>query len=178
MAKRGYRGKNAHSDAKVSKNPSSGKYSAKLTAEYEKLNPKLKYDYIRTHYYYPQAELTISGTANFAANNSITMSSLDNSVTLAISGSTGTSTLCFKADGTDAQATDGLVSVINAQAPGKLFAFNHTNSDSQANILKVRQLEPGPDGNTTVTFSTINSGVALNGTSIINSSSAFTFTGG
>ena len=27
---------------------------------------KLKYDYIRTHYYYPQAELTVSGTANFA----------------------------------------------------------------------------------------------------------------
>ena len=37
MAKRGYRGKHPHNDMKVSKNPSSNKYSAKLTTEYKKL---------------------------------------------------------------------------------------------------------------------------------------------
>ena len=37
MAKRGYRGKHPYSDAKVSKNPGSSKYSSKLNAEYNKL---------------------------------------------------------------------------------------------------------------------------------------------
>ena len=38
MAKRGYRGKHPHNDMKVSpKNPSSNKYSSKLTTEYNNL---------------------------------------------------------------------------------------------------------------------------------------------
>ena len=36
MAKRGYRGKHPHNDMKVSKNPSSDKYSPKLTTEYHR----------------------------------------------------------------------------------------------------------------------------------------------
>ena len=45
MAKRGYRGAHPYNDTKVSpKNPSSDKYSSKLTTEYNKLKTKLKYD--------------------------------------------------------------------------------------------------------------------------------------
>ena len=60
MAKRGYRGKHPHNDMKVSKNPGSGKYSSKLTTEYNNLPSKQKYPYIRTNYFYPQATGTIA----------------------------------------------------------------------------------------------------------------------
>ena len=60
MAKRGYRGAHPHNDMKVSPNPKSNKYSSKLTTEYNNLkNDKTRYDYIRTHYFYPQATATL-----------------------------------------------------------------------------------------------------------------------
>ena len=79
MAKRGYRGPHPYNDTKVSpKNPSSDKYSSKLTTEYNLLNSnKKKYDYIRTHYFYPQGTLTISSSADLVAASQITMSSTD-----------------------------------------------------------------------------------------------------
>ena len=57
MAKRGYRGKHPHNDMKVSKKQVIVLQIKvqKLRKEYDKLKPKQKYSYIRTHYFYPQA---------------------------------------------------------------------------------------------------------------------------
>ena len=79
MAKRGYRGKHPHNDMKVSPtNPSSKKYSSKLTTEYNKLkNNKQKYDYIRTHYYYPQSTCTITFDSDCVTGENIVITSTD-----------------------------------------------------------------------------------------------------
>ena len=176
MAKRGYRGKHPHNDMKVSKNPSSGKHSAKLTKEYNNLkNDKTRYDYIRTHYFYPQGSLTLSASKDLAAANQITMSSADGvTVELVGAGATSAADGEFKADGTAANATDGMVSCINTLSAGKLTAVNSSDQ------LVVTQNEPGPDGNTTVTFSTdINNKVFIAGTTVQSSGSVtYKFSGG
>ena len=60
MAKRGYRGKHPHNDMKV-EDKSTSKHNKKLKTQYDKLkNNKTKYDFIRTNYYYPQSECTVT----------------------------------------------------------------------------------------------------------------------
>ena len=175
MAKRGYRGKHPHNDMKVSKNPSSDKYSAKLTKEYNKLGSKQKYPYIQSNYFYPQGSLTLSASKDLAADNQITMSSADGVVVeLVGAGATSAGDGEFKADGTAAQATDGMVSCINTLSAGKLTAVNSSDE------LVVTQTEPGIDGNTTVTFSTdINNKVFIAGTTVQSSGSVtYKFSGG
>ena len=180
MAKRGYRGKHPHNDMKVSpKNPSSNKYSSKLTTEYNNLkNDKTRYDYIRTHYFYPQGTLIISASKDLVAGNQITMSATDGTVVQLVgAGATSAGDGEFKADGSAEQATNGLVSCINTLAGTK---FTATTTGTPAEQLLVTQDEPGPDGNTTVTFSTdINNKVFIAGTTAQNSGSAtYKFTNG
>ena len=91
MAKRGYRGGHPHDDMKVSENPSSDKYSAKLTTEYNKLAPKQKYSYIRTNYFYPQATATITVADGDAASG---MAEKESLVITATDGAIGTYVIC------------------------------------------------------------------------------------
>jgi len=149
MAKRGYRGKHPHNDMKVSKNPGSGKYSSKLTTEYNNLPSKQKYPYIRTNYFYPQA----TGTIVCHGNN-------DNNETIVIISTDGTSkTYTGKDAGTDASAgefnTGGNAA---AAATGLQSCIEHVNGHAGKIIvskdsatLTLTQAEPGPDGNTTIT---------------------------
>ena len=144
MAKRGYRGKHPYSDAKVSKNPGSGKYSSKLNAEYNKLKKeKLKYDYIRTHYYYPQSTCTLTVNGAQAADKNITITSLDGtSVTYVAKNSEDAANNQFKRT---VDLSGSLINCINHAAGhgGKIVA----SLASHTNVL-LTQAEPGPQGNT------------------------------
>ena len=178
MAKRGYRGKHPHNDMKVSpKNPSSGKHNAKLTTEYNNLPDKQKYSYIRTNYFYPQATITISASRDFEAGSQITMSSADGTV-VKLLGAAATSAGDgeFKADGSAAEATNGLVSCINTLAGSK---FTATTTGTPAEQLLVTQDEPGIDGNTTVTFVKVNQNVIIGGVAAnLSGSGTYKFSGG
>ena len=170
MAKRGYRGKAPHNDMKVSpKNPSSNKYSSKLTTEYNNLkNDKTRYDYIRTHYYYPQSTctLTISATGPADGTNIVILSTDGTSVTYQASSSAGLSANKFSssADGTS------LAAAINNSAGhnGKITAVG------SAGQVLLTQAEPGPDGNKTISGSTTN--ISASGQSgIISTNGSFSF---
>ena len=192
MAKRGYRGKHPHNDMKVSKTPSKNKYSTKLTKEYNKLGSKQKYSYIRTNYFYPQAALTISGTVNFNANSTVTMSAHDGTL-LIMSGSTtedatgGANSSAFKANGNSLQNAQSIRDIVNTNMAGKITASissvalgTATTNDA---IVKLEMVEPGPDGNTSLTVhesgaKVIDEGVTFNGAAANSSGSGFTFTGG
>ena len=171
MAKRGYRGKHPHNDMKVS-NPSSGKYSAKLTTEYNKLGSKQKYPYIQSNYFYPQASFTISSSLDLTNDSQFTMSAWDGTVVeLGGAGSTSNANHTFKADGTAAQASDGIVQVVN------YISSSHFTASSAGDVVTVKQLEPGPDGNTAITFNSIAPTVGINGVSS-SAAGGSKFTGG
>tara|TARA_B100000287_G_scaffold119550_1_gene111531 strand:- start:271 stop:813 length:543 start_codon:yes stop_codon:yes gene_type:complete len=157
MAKRGYRGKHPYNDTKVSKHEGgSNKSNPKLRAEYDKLHPKQKYSYIRTQQgFNPVGELTISGTLDLVAASQITMSSATGAILSikGVDGSTNTSNKVFKANGTAANASDGIRDIINAQMAGELTA------SVASEIVTVKQVEPGPDGNTAVELGTGDTGV-------------------
>ena len=151
MAKRGYRGKHPHDDMKVSKNPNSKKYSSKLDAEYKKLkNDKTRYDYIRTHYYYPQSTctLTISATGPADGSNLVLQSAGGTQITYVASSSADLANNKFSSslDGTS------LAAAINNSA-GHLGQIDAVGSSGQVILT---QLEPGPDGNTSVSGSLTN----------------------
>ena len=154
MAKRGYRGKHPHNDMKVSpKNPSSNKYSSKLTTEYNNLkNDKTRYDYIRTHYFYPQGTLTISSSADLVAASQITMSSTDGTVLSmkGVDGTSNTSTKLFQANSTAEAASNGIRDIINVNMAGKITA------SVSGDVVTCTQEEPGPDGNSAVTLNAEN----------------------
>jgi len=151
MAKRGYRGKHPYNDMKVSKHSAeihdTGKSAnnAKLTEEYNNLKTKLKYQYIRDHEgFLPQAEFTFSSSKDLSANSQITMSF--GSQTLELSGSTANGDKCFKVNGTNAQAADGFMTCVNSQ-------FSSFMTSSVTNdVVTVQQINPGPDGNTSLSF--------------------------
>ena len=146
MAKRGYRGKHPHNDMKVSKNPSSNKYSAKLTTEYKKLkNNKQKYEYIKTHYYYPQSTCTLTVAGNPTEDTNLVLTSTDGtSVTYIATGSEDTTANAFKR----LDPSGSLATVINSSHEGKIVA---TSTPGQVILT---QQEPGPDGDTLVSGST------------------------
>jgi len=189
MAKRGYRGKHPHNDAKVSKNPSSNKYSSKLTTEYNKLKTKLKYDYIRTHYFYPQATATITVADGDAASG---MAEKESVVITATDGTIGTYVICddeettvatgdVLAAGSDTGAStagSGLAGGIavtidltgtpvtqnaflvqlkaavehaNSPLKGKVTVSTPPAADDGEQAVTLTQVEPGPDGNVTIT---------------------------
>ena len=149
MAKRGWRGKHPHSDTKVSKNPSSSKYSSKLTGEYNKLRTKLKYDYIRTHYFYPQATANVGPfTTDVVEDQVVTLISTDGtSVTYtAKDGGEDLADNEFASNGNAAAHATSFAACVNAAAGhgGKIIAV----ADG-ANVT-LTQVEPGPDGNTAI----------------------------
>ena len=150
MAKRGYRGAHPYNDTKVSpKNPSSSKYSSKLTTEYNKLKTKLKYDYIRTHYFYPQATATVVCHASIAEDEVITLISTDGtSVTYTGKTSEDTEANQFKSNGNATVTATSLKACIDASDGhnGKIVV-----TDSGDGTLTLTQAEPGPDGNSTIT---------------------------
>ena len=152
MAKRGYRGKHPYNDAKVSKNPGSSKYSSKLNAEYNKLkNDKLKYDYIRTHYYYPQSTCTLTVNGDVVADKNITITSVDGtSVTYTAKAAENLGSNQFKRNGDN---SGSLINCINNAAGhgGKIVA----TLSSHTNVL-LTQAEPGPQGNTCIASGSAN----------------------
>ena len=79
MAKRGYRGKHPHNDAKVSKHSeSTDKRNPKLQAEYDNLHSKQKYSFIRDHQgFFPQASAAIVCHTGIGDNSQLTMSAFD-----------------------------------------------------------------------------------------------------
>ena len=180
MAKRGYRGPHPYNDTKVSpKNPSSDKYSSKLTTEYNKLNSnKKKYDYIRTHYFYPQGTLTISSSADLVAASQITMSSTDGTVLSmkGVDGTSNTSTKLFQANSTAEAASNGIRDIINVNMAGKITA------SVSGDVVTCTQEEPGPDGNTAKISATLKipDTVSINGIATNSSARAGYgfFTGG
>ena len=150
MAKRGYRGKHPYSDAKVAKNPSSNKYSSKLDDEYAKLKSnKKKYDYIRTHYYYPQSTCTLTFAGDVTAEENIVVTSVDGtSVTYTAKASENLGNNEFKRN---VDNSGSFINCVNNSHAGKIVATlaSHTN-------VLLTQVEPGPDGNTSVSGSASN----------------------
>jgi hypothetical protein len=173
MAKRSYRGKHPYNDAKV-ETASSTKYSSKLTTEYNKLkDDKQKYDYIRTHYFHPQASCTISASADLATASQITMSDAHGKV-LMIGGASATNVgnKVFKANGTDAQASTGIRDIVNANLDVQITA------SLSSNVITLTSLAPGPDGNKNLTMVSVPSKVTINGTTAQSSGSGLGLTGG
>jgi len=172
MAKRGYRGKHPHNDMKVSvKNPSSNKYSSKLTTEYKKLkNNKTKYDYIRTHYYYPQSTCTITFGGDVTAGDNIVITSTDGtSKTYAAGNSENLSGNTFKKN---VDNSGSLIDCINNTAGhgGKILA----TLSSHSNVL-LTQIQPGPDGDTTVSGSATNVTASNQASGIASINGRFSF---
>ena len=181
MAKRGYRGAHPHNDMKVSKNPSSDKYSSKLTTEYNKLGSKQKYDYIRTHYFFPQATMTISSSLDFVAASQITMSSPAGG-TLKMGGRNGGDQVgnnLFQANGNALQASTGIRDIINTNFSGQMTASIQSVAGGAAAatdaVVVVTQLTPGPDGNNAVIQKDT---VTASGTVTFNGAATGSFTGG
>ena len=152
MAKRGYRGKHPHNDMKVSQTAVNNKAAnnSKLVDEYNKTGAKNKYDYIKSHEgFYPQATATIVCHGNNDDDETITIISTD-----------GTSkTYTGKDAGTDASAgefnTGGNAA---AAATGLQSCIEHANGhggkitvEKDSATLTLTQVEPGKDGNTTIT---------------------------
>ena len=168
MAKRGYRGKHPHNDMKVS-NPTSTKYNnAKLTAEYKKLNNKQKYDYIRTHYYYPQSTCTITFDSDCVVDENIVITSTDGTaVTYTAKNSEDASSNEFKKN---VDNSGSLITCINHASghDGKIVA----SLSSHSNVL-LTQTEPGPDGDKAVSGSTPMSASGQSG--IISTNGSFSF---
>ena len=150
MAKRGYRGKHPYNDAKVEQ-ASSTKYSSKLTTEYNKLkDDKQKYDYIRTHYYYPQSTCTLKyhpTNTGDASGENISITSTDGT-TLVYTAATSEDLAAREFRILDSSGS--LANCINAGAGhnGKISAV------ASANQVVLTQAEPGPDGNTSISGST------------------------
>ena len=161
MAKRGYRGPHPYNDTKVSpKNPSSNKYSSKLTTEYNKLNSnKKKYDYIRTHYFYPQATATLTVVDTVANNKNVVLISTDGTSKTYTSNSTAN--LAGNVFDRDTGGVSGIAASLVA-------AINHENghngkiiATNEAGVITLTQAEPGPDGNTTITKTIVDGDLAI-----------------
>ena len=180
MAKRGYRGGHPHNDMKVSKHSeSTSKRNIKLDKEYNKLSQKQKYSYIIDHQgFFPQATMTISGTLDLTAASQITMSTADGTVLSlkGVDGATNVGNKLFKANGTAANASDGIVSIVNTNLAGRVTATN------SGDTVVLTSDKPGPDGNTAKISATIKipDTVSLNGIATNSSASAGYgfFTGG
>jgi len=70
-----------------------------------------------------------------------------------VAAATTASSNIFQANGTAAQASNGIRDIINTQFAGNLTA------SVASEIVTVTQVEPGPDGNTAVTLGTGTTGV-------------------
>ena len=160
MAKRGYRGKHPHDDMNVSKhsNQNTGKAHPKLKKQYDELKPKQKYPFIRDHEgFFPQGTVSITGHANIGNDAELTMSAY-NGKTLMISGAADDSTtLGFKSDGNATQAMEGVRDCVNANMwpylSASAFKADGTTACATTDcVVTITQQEPGPDGNTSLTY--------------------------
>ena len=151
MAKRGYRGKHPHNDAKVSKHSeSTDKRNPKLQVEYDNLHPKQKYSFIRDHQgFFPQATATIVCHGNNDDEEEITIISTDGTTVTYIGEDDGTTAASnkFNTGGNAAAAATGLQTCIeHASGHGGKISVSKDSA-----TLTLTQLEPGPDGNTVIT---------------------------
>ena len=156
MAKRGYRGKHPYNDAKVSKHSeSTSKRNPKLDTEYVKLHPKQKYSYIRDHQgFYPQASATLTASDVATAGQKVTIISArgESFDFTAHNSSTTPSTGLFSVQTGEVEMMTALHSCFTAadsQTKG-IFTATLDNTTGAAKVT-ITQVEPGPDGNTTVT---------------------------
>ena len=151
MAKRGYRGAHPHDDMKVSiNNPSSAKYSSKLTTEYNNLPAKQKYPYIRSNYFYPVGTASVGPfTTDVVNNQTVTLISTDGTSVTYTAKDAGEDTTAneFASDGNAAAHAASFAACVNATEGhgGKILAV----SDG-VDTVTLTQLEPGPDGNTAI----------------------------
>ena len=151
MAKRGYRGKHPYNDAKVSKHSeSTNKRLTKLDVEYAKLDSKQKYSYIRDHQgFFPQATATIVCHGNNDDDETIVIISTDGTSKTYTGKDAGTDASAgeFNTGGNAAAAATGLESCIeHANGHGGKITVSKDSA-----TLTLTQVEPGPDGNTTIT---------------------------
>ena len=151
MAKRGYRVKHPHNDMKVSKHSeSTSKRSIKLDEEYNKLIQKQKYSYIRDHQgFFPQATATIVCHGNNDDDETIVIISTDGTSKTYTGKDAGTDASAgeFNTGGNAAAAATGLESCIeHANGHGGKITVSKDSA-----TLTLTQVEPGPDGNTTIT---------------------------
>ena len=158
MAKRGYRGGHPHNDMKVSPNPSSNKYSSKLTTEYNNLkNDKTRYDYIRTHYFYPQGTASVGPfTTDVADDETVVLISTDGTSVTYTAKDAGEDTTAneFASNGNAAAHATSFAACVN-HASGHGGKITAVATDA---TVALTQVEPGPDGNTTIT-ETLNAAV-------------------
>ena len=78
MAKRGYRGKHPYNDMKVAPTEHKAANSSKLTAEYNRVGAKNKYDFIKSHEgFYPQATAIIDFQGQADTSATVTIVSTD-----------------------------------------------------------------------------------------------------
>tara|TARA_Y100001937_G_scaffold104990_1_gene145467 strand:- start:304 stop:813 length:510 start_codon:yes stop_codon:yes gene_type:complete len=154
MAKRGYRGAHPHNDMKVSPNPKSNKYSSKLTTEYNNLkNDKTRYDYIRTHYFYPQATATVVCHASIATDDAITLISTDGT-SVEYVAKTGNSFANNQFKQNDSSGDGEAVNTATNLKSAIEHASGHNGKlvvSQDSATLTITQAEPGPDGNKSIT---------------------------
>ena len=156
MAKRGYRGKHPYNDTKVSKHSeSTNKRLTQLDVEYAKLDSKQKYSYIRDQQgFFPQASATL--TASDQASNGETLviiSTAGDSFTFtAHTDTTDTSTGQFSRNTGEVEMMTALHSCFTAADSITKGVFTATlDTTVGAAAVTITQVEPGPDGNTTIT---------------------------
>ena len=164
MAKRGYRGKHPHNDMKVT-NKVHGKSAntAKLTLEYNKTVSKKKYDYIKSHDgFAPTATGTITISGNVTNAKVITVVSTDGTskaYTAAGSEDLTTDPPKFDRDASNANIALSIIDCVN-NANGHAGKIVATSGGTA--IVNLTQVEPGQDGNITITTDAA-SNVALTG---------------
>jgi hypothetical protein len=149
MAKRGYRGKHPNDDMKVAPTSTKAANYDKLTKEYGKIGIKQKYDYIKSHDgFYPVGSCDVVCHGDNDDGQDIVIISTDGTsrtYTGADAGTTAASGL-FKTDTTDVAAATGLKTCIeHANGHGGKITVSRDSA-----TLTLTQVEPGPDGNTTV----------------------------
>ena len=151
MAKRGYRGKHPNDDMKVAPTSHKAVNSDKLTAEYNKVGTKNKYDYIKSHDgFYPQGSAIIIANGGSDAWDTQTISIISTDGTsieyTGASGAEDTTANEFESAGAIAVVATSLCDCINADEGhgGKILC-----TDPETGTITLTQVEPGPDGNTT-----------------------------
>ena len=147
MAKRGYRGKAPLNNCIIPTKAAKDKYNSKLMTEYNKTNPKLKYEYIRNHYFHPQASAVVICHADIDTNEEITLiSTRGTSKTYIAKTGNSFGSNHFKANvAAGATATNLKDAIEHASGHnGELLV------EIDSATLTITQRDPGPDGNTTI----------------------------
>ena len=153
MAKRGYIGQHPNDDMKVAPTSHKAANTGKLTKEYDKTGGKNKYDYIKSHDgFYPQGagSVTFPTSAASTVTKTITIVSTDGtSVAYAAAAAEDTAANEYLLDAGAASQKASLIACVNAAEGhgGKILA-----TSGGAGEVILTQVEPGPDGNTTITL--------------------------